>query len=120
MHPMFNCMKCMNVNLFFLNLGFVLVVLLRYGDDSIFHVLNNQCLFPLYLGWIWVYTVSLNKSVIISKSVLDYSKENFLIGIPGRKTNPLGALVNIVCFSNQMATYCCCPIKALFTFNSIG
>ena len=41
-------------------------------------------------------------------------------GVPGPKTNPLGALVNIVCFNGQMATHCCYPIKALFTFNSIG
>ena len=41
-------------------------------------------------------------------------------GVPGRKINPLGALVNIVCFNGQMATHCCYPIKALFTFISIG
>ena len=38
-------------------------------------------------------------------------------GVPGRKTNPLEALVNIVCFNGQMATHCCYPIAALFTCN---
>lgn len=32
-------------------------------------------------------------------------------GVPGRKKKPPGALVNIVWFNGQLATYCCYPIE---------
>ena len=37
----------------------------------------------------------------------DWLSDNLCLNkVPGRKTNPLGALVNIVCFNGQMATRC--------------